>query len=139
MTNGMTHCLHVLSAKLSKQLGKCVCSSHNVQPGSIQLHIQSTFTHIRFHCESVLIRAHLILTFTFSHLNECPKRTDLKKPTKADTYRNTIFVQACKWVDMYTFALLRPCSHCHRDSSTRALKMKKFSNENPYTITNGFM
>ena len=52
----MTHCLHVLSAKLSKQLGKCVCSSHSVQPGSIQLHIQAMFTHIRFHCESILIR-----------------------------------------------------------------------------------
>ena len=39
---------------------------------------QAMFTRIRFHCESVLIHARLILTFTFSHLNEYPKRTDLK-------------------------------------------------------------
>ena len=66
------------------------------------------------------------------------KRTDLKTPTKADTYWNAVFVQACKWVDMYTFAHLRPCSHCHHNSRARALKMNKFSNENPYTNINRF-
>ena len=94
---------------------------------------------MHLHCERVLIHALLILTFTLSHLNKYPKRTDLKTPTKADTYRNAVFVQVCKRVNTYTFALLRPCSHCHRDSSTRALKMKKFSNENSYTNINGFV
>ena len=97
------------------------------------------FTRIGLHCESVLIRVRLILKFTLSHLSKYPKRTDLKTPTKVYTYRNTVFVQACKRVDTYTFALLQPCSHCHRDSSARALKMKKFLNENPYTNINGFV
>ena len=101
--------------------------------------IEATFTRIRLHCESVLIRVRLILTFTLSHLNEYPKRTDLKTTTKAYIYRNAVFIQACKRVDTYTFALLRPCSHCHRDSSARALKMKTFPNENPYTNINGFV
>ena len=68
--------------------------------------IKATFTRIRLHCESVLIRVCLILTFTLSHLNEYPKRTDLKTTTKAYTYRNDVFVQACKRV--YRYVYFRP-------------------------------
>ena len=58
------------------------------------------------HCRSVQIRVRLILMFTLSHLNEYPKRTDLKTPTKADAYRNAVFVQVCKQVNRYTFTLV---------------------------------
>ena len=99
--------------------------------------------HIRIclHCESVLIRARLILTFILSHLNEYPKRTDLKTTTKADTYRNAVFVQACKRADTYVRILSPSCGHVLIVivSQAHVLKMKKFSNENPYTNINGFV
>ena len=70
-----------------------VCKDHSLQqPPWYKTIIWRTtytmamFTRIHLHCENVLICARLILTFTLSHINEYPKRTDLKTPTKADTY-----------------------------------------------------
>ena len=90
------------------------------------------FTRIRLHCESVLIRVRLILTFTLSLLNEYPNRTDLKLSTKVYTYRNAVFIQACNRVDMYTFALMRPCYHCHFDSSARFENEEIFERKSVY-------
>ena len=71
------------------------------------------FTRIRLHCESVLIRVCLIFTFTLSHLNEYPKWTDLKMPTKVGTYLNTVFLQVCKQVKRHPLECVHKVKRTH--------------------------
>ena len=84
--------------------------------------IEATFTCIRLHCESVLIRVRLMFTFTLSHLNEYPKRTDLKTPTKVSTFGNTVFLQVCKWVKRHPLECAHKvkCTHINVDQKRSA-------------------